>query len=385
MTVPTEAAAPIDPNEVANKRVWVIGAGASKSHSRGEFPTLIELPRKAEQLGLLGPVRKHPEGHYAQLRRYVKRRFGATLDEAGSELNLELVYTTLELDLLIRPDPELAASRVQLVRLLRDTIRAVQSRGFDSAREYEWLVSHLGTRDTIITFNWDVLLDNALGRKLILKDRQGEAKNQEALTGHYWNFILGLSGWGEMTVAQMAPPPPHTTRQWDGETGYFLKAHGSIDWFYCGNQLCRSFGSAYPVWDTRKQWYCGSCHETMQLLLVPPTLNKGIRDFSILRRIWNVAARELAIATEVLVWGYSLPQTDFFSDWLLRQARTPHCKHVTVIDPSVSKEGSGGVIRRDFVDRFRSAFRSVKETRLFTFYRDFEAYRANSPAGSESG
>jgi len=350
--------------EPGKKTVWVIGAGASKSHTNGAFPTLLELSRKAAELGLYKAQPNHPTGRYAQLMKYVRRRFGTALDDADVEHNLELVYTTLELDILTSPDPELAAARTQILRLLRQTVRTVQSRPFTSAHEFQWLASNLNPRDTIVTFNWDVLLDNALRRRAILKDRQGQGEDRDARTGQYWNFVFNLTAWGEATIKLATPPPPHTTREWDGAVGYYLKAHGSIDWYYCSNQLCRSVGGTYPVLDTRKRWFCGSCHEAMQLLLVPPTLNKGVRDVPLLRRVWTIAARELSLANEVVVWGYSLPPTDFFSDWLLRQARTKNCSRISVIDPSVATETGDG-LNGKFVDRF------LRDSREFVFYRSF--------------
>jgi hypothetical protein len=126
----------------------------------------------------------------------------------------------------------------------------------------------------------------------------------------------------------------------------------------------------------REELTCGACGEPSALLIIPPTLNKRLRDIPMLRRLWTLAAREVDAADEVLVWGYSLPPTDFFSEWLLRQRRTYRRRALTLINPAVCQGNAKRRVNGAYVGRFVDALRSEADdvrVRLFESYADYEA------------
>ena len=112
-----------------------------------------------------------------------------------------------------------------------------------------------------------------------------------------------------------------------------MKLHGSLNWRYC--KECadlspweireyfrnRDFFGAPPHSVTLEvasaisgmQHKCGKVQEPF---IVPPTWNKTIYK-SHLQKVWAAAAAELSAATEILVMGYSLPETDVFFKHLL--------------------------------------------------------------------
>jgi hypothetical protein len=71
-------------------------------------------------------------------------------------------------------------------------------------------VANLRVSDTIITFNWDIMLDNILKREEILKDRYEINENKDVLKGQYYQFIHQLSAFGEMTWDRSIISPPYT-------------------------------------------------------------------------------------------------------------------------------------------------------------------------------
>ena len=62
----------------------------------------------------------------------------------------------------------------------------------------------LDDKDSIITFNWDLLLDNVLGRKKMLAEFNGKGDMSKYSSNHYYQFLLHLSALGEMTWKRSA-------------------------------------------------------------------------------------------------------------------------------------------------------------------------------------
>ena len=180
--------------------------------------------------------------------------------------------------------------------------------------------------------------------------------------GQYANFVLNQSAIGEQTFRHSTLEPPYN--RWRPDAGFYLKLHGSIDWFYCQNTACRAFGSVFPWLDLRESACCAECHERLDVLIVPPVLNKDYRKHAFVRRVWNVAALEIATASMLIVWGYSLPPTDFHSMWLFRQARKALLQNLVLINPLVDDP--------NYVLRFREIFRGKDaKISLYKSYEDF--------------
>lgn len=394
----TPEVSPTDPVAGARrpKRVWLVGAGASISHSRGVFPTLEGLPAAAAKRGVL----KAPGQSYDELLRYTRARFRVDLAQ-GPKVDLERVLTTLDVDIEVRAEASLLRAREQLLTYLRDTIDELH-KAADAARrqdgqgagEYERFAGHLGPSDTVITFNWDLLLDDALGRTDALSSSGDEARSVKPSGrwgfpamfeggGQYTAFVQRLSGWGEWNRRALLPPAPEPS-DGDREVGYYLKAHGSADWYYCTVPTCRAYGRVFPLLVAatrpRDELACGACGEPSALLIVPPTLNKRLRDLPMLRRLWTLAAREVEAADEVLVWGYSLPPTDFFSEWLLRQGRRHRPRGLVLINPAVCQGKTNRRVNGSYVGRFVDALRSESNDLTVRLYESYDDYESGASA-----
>lgn len=150
-----------------------------------------------------------------------------------------------------------------------------------------------GFSDSIISFNYDLVVDDALNR-----------------LGFTPNYYL---------------PIQHGTQS-GGRSGIpVLKLHGSSNWGICGG--CRKFNSIV-VFDNKVTAdpnrfrlqpcpNCGPGH--YQPLLIPPTWHKG--DYlEIVRDVWAEAVRRIMSATRICIIGYSMPETDSFFKYLLSLA-----------------------------------------------------------------
>jgi len=145
------------------------------------------------------------------------------------------------------------------------------------------LMTTLTNADTVITLNWDVLVERCL--TLIRKT---------------WKYYR------------------------DNNSVAILKLHGSINWFKYKNAV---YGTSriYPGANA----FHGLCSFdqvpaiTLKALdnciLVPPTPTKDIGDIN-LKRIWNQAYLTLQRAESIYCIGYSMPENDDLVRLLLKRA-----------------------------------------------------------------
>lgn len=135
--------------------------------------------------------------------------------------------------------------------------------------------------NAVITFNYDIVLDQALKATGILPD-------------------YGLTGTS------------------NGRGIPLLKLHGSTNWVFCKD--CRKpsvwqdgVTSLFPFRSIQCQ-HCGK--DDPRLLLVPPSWDKNEYQ-DIMRPVWAKAVEELKAATRICIIGYSMPESDSFFKYLL--------------------------------------------------------------------
>lgn len=342
------------------KSVFILGAGSSISHNDA-FPSIRDFFSKATKLGI--PVQN-------ELSEYIrKKNFSRGSTFGTRKIDIESVLTNLEIDLERFNDPKLHLTRDQILKLIQLVLIKVQPMNESQNSLLYQFIKKLNQNDSIITFNWDILLDNLLGREAALE----WAYNNGAPTENwYWNFVFKLSAHGENTIDGSTMPPPYS--EWPKAQGYFLKMHGSIDWAYCNNELCRHFGKGFIIDKIGESLYCSSCHESTHSLLIPPVLNKQYRKYHLIRRVWNTALREIEIAERIIIWGYSLPETDFYSSWLLRNGT--NVKKLILINPDVLKGKKEKKINKKFVNRFSMLFQNTVKKTDIDLYETFDDYLA---------
>jgi len=150
---------------------------------------------------------------------------------------------------------------------------------------YDRMISKLGSNDTLISLNYDTLLDSAL-------DRQG------------WNPKIGYCLGGGKRKINWSP------KQLDPEMENIclLKLHGSLNWFVGG-----SFANLSSVFTKkpahveipRKNEISGHVRQ-----IVPPIYGKFF-GHDHWRSLWSKAYHSLCVAEELVVVGCSLVETDF--------------------------------------------------------------------------
>lgn len=197
--------------------------------------------------------------------------------------------------------PTLAKHLVTKAAIRAD--KAVGIRDKKEAKEYDPF--------SIISLNWDILLDNDLNNAL--RARDGEVTDDYGPFGvvDYCCYISSLRNDDRRI----------RTGLWTlGCRGYnikLLKLHGSMNWLQCPNcqQLFIGFDEKHNIVNYTDPKPCRHCrdqgHESfLRGSLVMPTFLKDLSNFQV-KLIWQNAGVELMEARRLVFVGYSLPSADF--------------------------------------------------------------------------
>lgn len=181
--------------------------------------------------------------------------------------------------------------------------KAIGAKNKSEAKEYDPF--------SIISLNWDILLDNALNRALF--DRDGPITDDYAAFGvvDYCCYISSLRDDDRRI----------RTGLWTlGCRGYnikLLKLHGSMNWLQCPHcqQLFIGFDEKHSVVNYTSPEPCRHCAKQgnkspLRGSLVMPTFLKDLSNFQV-KLIWQNAGIEIMEAKRLVFVGYSLPQADF--------------------------------------------------------------------------
>ena len=167
---------------------------------------------------------------------------------------------------------------------------------------------------TIITTNWDVLLERYLEEAGIQYDYAFNSTYvvddmQCTRTNGNFSEIIGIP---------------------------YIKVHGSINWFRClkcgtlqksSIKQCGDF-----LFDDTKEEKCSACGQVglgskivIRPEIITPTMMKTI-NIQLYNNLWQKAASELREAKKIIFCGYSLPVADFEFRHLLKQNVTKEAK-----------------------------------------------------------
>ena len=162
-------------------------------------------------------------------------------------------------------------------------------------------------KSTVITFNYDVLVETAAVER------------------------TGIDSWSGLYRAPVVPAAARMSAVLGGSPARsftLLKLHGSVTWFWSGVDSIPSD----PIYDAglRGGWsldgllspYAASLDQLVAdkvPMVVPPTATKSaFYDNATLRSQWQLAAKALEKAEQLVLVGYSLPPSDTVVRSLLR-------------------------------------------------------------------
>jgi len=204
------------------------------------------------------------------------------------------------------------------------------------------LVDRLSSSDTILSLNYDWLID------LILK-RHGRSKWNPKIGYGVAVYSNGPRGAGTKywACANDAGKPDFPTHSVS-----LLKLHGSLNWFPV------PLDQNPPKLALRTRWWHQNGNLTFEI--APPEWNKPTRS-GIYVPVWRQARAALRTAKAIVFIGYSLPETDLPIQALLTVERSPTALALlVVVNPDQ-------VSRRRIRDTLRK--RINNQTRVLSFER----------------
>jgi hypothetical protein len=169
--------------------------------------------------------------------------------------------------------------------------------------KHKKLANSMSSGDVIISFNYDLLLDNALFETNNLTD-----------TGYNIPFLrkYNIDNW-------LRPDETRSKIQ-------LLKLHGSMNWLrctICGSDLLLQRTKYVDIFLGSSSWFncprCGASDLYMKRIMLPPLLTKAYDDVDI-NYLWLRAEELLDDTDKIIAIGYSLPTADFASRMLFRRA-----------------------------------------------------------------
>ena len=155
-------------------RVFILGAGATKSHTGGLAPLVTEFFAAAARHEIDFDNPSLPWS-WRELRE-LAAKYNVVFRSPTDRTNLEDLFTFLEIEIDESPAPRLLGARRQLIRLVQEVFDGVALRFGSSTGDYAHFAAGLGENDTVISFNWDVFLDDQLHRRAVLARYYGERR-----------------------------------------------------------------------------------------------------------------------------------------------------------------------------------------------------------------
>lgn len=352
-------------NPSTKKTVYILGAGTSTCCGAPVTATFREAAQR---------VADRTRIHWGDslIARQNEKAFNETLEMWTAKFgsyNVEEFYVLADLHERMR----LASITQTKLRPLADAVRYLICKTLDEAMtgpasavhhdfvKHTW--HHAAERSenvTVLTFNWDIALDNAVDRFFA----------QPALNAGYEDFH-----------------PWSSRREGDTRPYRVLKMHGSVNWWFCKDCKVLWYDgerkSILSYWeDERRKCPTGKCgNESLVPGMVPPVSQKMEKSdlYYFMHSIWYEARKALRECNWLVVAGYSLPPTDVQFRMFLAEAMAfnEHLEGVTIL--SNRKVGEA---RTRFEDSYAQLIGSLPSGIQVNFrYEGFERWVGNQCGG----
>ena len=213
-----------------------------------------------------------------------------------------------------------------LVLLLRETLYSTTNLAepIQHLELLRMLLSRSPASLDLVSFNYDVLADRAL----LQLSRTNEVQ---------WSH---KDGYGFR--------PDEAGVRKNASTCRLFKLHGSMNWYIpiSGKTKTADFnpnariyiptpakGPKSAAWQNRQS--CKGQDKEVKVfpLMVPPVFEKGLHIHGTLNAVWSQAIQALSQADLVVVWGYSMPTTDYHSEISFSQAARSSKSRLVVVNP----------------------------------------------------
>ncbi|MBM7855887.1 hypothetical protein JOC37_002309 [Desulfohalotomaculum tongense] len=293
--------------------VYVLGAGASAGYhnsyigetspvSKNFFPKAVKV---MSWHNINGRNFNDENVTYNHLFNFIYRFWGIKQDCIGSsnvEIDMEEVLTLLHIEMEENPHCQALKKACREYMLL-------MALTFDKilygspCPHHQKIANSLQPGDVVISFNYELLMDNAL------------MATKSWYPGDGYGVKCNLLS-SEVFTAD------------NSSAVHLLKLHGSLNWLYCTR--CRQLFTAVETAGENIRFICNhssrvlcthmGCRHPLIPIIIPPTMMKNYDSMPFTQKLWRLARTALANAHHIIIIGYSLPPTDFRTKWLFRKA-----------------------------------------------------------------
>ena len=377
-------------------KVIVTGAGASSSYL--ESPTGVRPPLAREVIRSYHKLGISSNKHVivGAIVNYVRDTRGIDPFEFGKwDEDIEVLLTEIDekiqrlfIERAVSPESQRDSYQLlqalsaysQLIFLFGSIFNEIQCGPISIP--YMFLASELSNDDTIVTFNWDTLLDRALMATGNWSPTDGYAINPVSIFDDGWkdpsefNFFVsklhyiklhGSTNWLCPYHIQDLSSGREITLSHSGMNDLFVfwrasKAYSTYENRYWGPYQPYSYcyyppnlpllrddvksgyypirGVTPPELPLRSRIVGGEKDVFSMPLIIPPVRNKQYGKFGqVFSELWNKAEHEISKCKELYIIGYSFPETDVLSREMftkaIRSNRT--LEKVIIINPAPSK------------------------------------------------
>jgi len=351
------------------KRAIILGAGASKSYNKSKtgvkMPVALDFFETFRKL----EISENPWVLIGHLINYISDRdkvdalqflnFSEDIELLHSEIQKKLYKALHRGNIFRHPDgiQQLKAYN-ELIFLFVSVINEIQNG--DESLTHKNLAKQLSTRDSIITFNWDTLMDRALMKETDWNSGNGYFVQPSAVFRDDWiynddqsierNFpkLLKLHGSSNWITSHIIPSKEgkfelsqetnvedfyvfeRATKPYATCAGRYMSGYEEFSYGYYPPNLPligKPAPEGYTIVKSRIKNPLmpeGKSNDKglySMPLIIPPVKNKEYDLFGTLfTRVWAEAQREIENAEEIYIIGYSFPVTDIRTDQLFKSA-----------------------------------------------------------------
>jgi hypothetical protein len=274
------------------------------------------------------------------LERLMSRLSGMPYDTADARRELELLERELKKELVTR-------------------LKDAEAAGVDSDKLRKFARFVLTKGASIVTFNYDDILDKALFNAR----EQTPGIHSNIRTDSEWHPDGGYGFYCRPSSVAVADSPGYMDRT----RTLLLKLHGSLNW---RTRLGEGTLHGPEAILHHEDWVPSprnagrishriESHLEPDPFIVPPVLVKSeLTAHPVLRVVWELARERLAAATKIVFIGYSLPVTDLASRVLFSEALRNLKVSDVVQVVSLAKDGAE---EKSVKDAYRSLFPGLRD------------------------
>lgn len=365
-------------------KLILLGAGASKSYSKSKtgirmpiandfFDTFRKLEISANPWVLIGHIINYVV-EYRNIKLEQFENFNEDIEILHSEIQAKL-YDALNREKNIFDDPNnivyLKAFN-ELIFLFVSVINEIQNGPISDSHIN--LANQLKSEDSIVTFNWDTLMDRALNQETDWNTDSGYFRSPKLIYREGWvepvktkkkSFptLLKLHGSSNWLTSHTIPENGKLELSQEVSVEEFFVYENNIKPYNCyaGRYMNGYEDFSYGYYPPNLPLLGKPAPEGMLLsrtrlklphmpegtsessglvsmpLIIPPVQKKEYDQFgNLFESLWNEAEKKIQEADEIIIIGYSFPKTDYRSSELFKSAfiKRKDMPKITIINPS---------------------------------------------------